>query len=222
MKKGFIVALGMLAAGAANAQDLAVSGKLGTLGFGLELTKAFSDSVTGRVGLNGYSYSKGASQSGVDYDFKLKLNTVSFLADWYPMGGTFRTTAGLMYNDNKATLDAKPSTGQYTINNVVYNAADVGSLKGEMAFNKAAPYFGLGWGNPVAKEKTWGFVADVGVLYQASPKVALDATCGAAIVGTAQCTSLQSDTAAERSQLESDLKDFKWYPVVSIGVSYRF
>jgi hypothetical protein len=221
-KKCVIAAtVGLLGVGVAHADDLGVSVKGGTLGFGVDVSKSFSDSLGARIGLNGYNYSTTKAESGVDYDFKLKLGSVSLLADWYPFQGTFRTSAGLFYNNNKASLNAKPSSGTYTINNVSYTAAEVGSLNGEMTFNKAAPYIGIGWGNPVAKEKTWGFVADIGVLFQGSPKFALDVTCGAA-VDAATCTQLKADAAAERTQAESDLKSFSWYPVVSIGVSYKF
>lgn len=207
----------------AHADDLAVSGKLGTLGFGVELTKPFSDSITGRVGINGLNYSREWTSSSVKYDFNLELQTLSALADWYPWQGTFRTTAGLVYNNNKAALDAKPNGGSYTIEGRSYTAAEVGSLKGEMTFDKVAPYIGIGWGNPAEKAKTWGFVADIGVLYQNTPSVSLNVTCGtAAPEGTATCTNLKNDVAAQKNKLDSDLNDFKWYPVVSIGLSYKF
>lgn len=200
-----------------HADGLAVSGKLGTLGLGIEATKAFSDSITGRIGLNGYNYHKSAVESGIEYDFKLKWQTLSALADWYPWQGSFRASAGLMYNNNKLGLAAKPSAGGYTINNVSYTAAQIGSLDGAIKFNNAAPYLGIGWGNPVAQEKGWGVVADIGALYQNSPKATLNVTPGIGAPAT-----LQADVEAERRQLESALSSFRWYPVVSIGFSRQF
>lgn len=219
-KKVAVVIAGLFAASAAWAEDYAVSGKLSTLGLGIEVTKPFSDSVAGRIGLNGYNYTTSGTESGIDYDFKLKLQTVSALADWYPWQGTFRASAGLMYNSNKLSLAAKPSSGTYTIDNVVYNASEIGSLDGSIKFNNTAPYIGIGWGNPVAKEKDWGFVADIGVLYQNTPKATLNVTCGT--VTTTDCPTLQSHAEAERQQLEDALRSFKWYPVVSIGLSKKF
>ena len=86
------------------AEGVGISVKAGTLGAGLELSTAFSDSVSGRLGLNAFNYSKSATQNTVIYDFKLKLVTVTALADWYPWQSNFRTTAGLVSNGNKATL----------------------------------------------------------------------------------------------------------------------
>lgn len=222
MKRLSFLVLGAFAVGHAVADDFAVSGKLGTLGLGVEVTKSFSESITGRVGLNGSNYNKTGTESGVEYDFKLKLQTVSALADWYPWQGAFRGTVGLVYNNNKMDFSAKPSSGNYTINDKSYTAAEVGSLNGGIKFDNVAPYIGIGWGNPVAKEKDWGFVVDLGLLAQGSPKASMSVTCGSAIVGTAKCTSLNTDADAERQQMESALNDFKWYPVASIGISKKF
>lgn len=222
MKRLGYLVLGAFAVGHAIADDFAVSGKLGTLGMGVEVTKSFSESITGRIGLNGYSYNKTGTQSNVDYDFKLKLQTVSALADWYPWQGAFRGTLGLVYNNNKLDFNAKPTGNTYTINDKPYTADQIGSLSGSIKFDNASPYIGIGWGNPVAKEKDWGFVADIGVLYQGSPKANMSVTCGAAILGSQTCLDLTDDVNAERQQLESAIDGFKWYPVVSIGISKKF
>ncbi|HEY4697269.1 MAG TPA: hypothetical protein VIH29_04600 [Gallionella sp.] len=145
-----MVALASLPA-VSHAENMAVTGKIGTLGYGAELNMGFSDSVTGRVGFNTFTYKYNANSNQVNYDFKLQLQTASALADWYPFSGSFRASGGLLYNNNKATLNAKPGAAGYTINGVPYTAAEIGSLQGEMSFNTVAPYLGIGWGNPVAK-----------------------------------------------------------------------
>jgi hypothetical protein len=202
--------------------DVAVTGKIGTLGLGAELDLGLTDSLGARIGLNAFNYNYNTTSSTVNYDFNLQMQTVSALADWYPFEGSFRTSAGLMYNNNKVSLGGLPTGGTYTINGQTYPAADIGSLQGEMSFNKVAPYIGIGWGNPAAKNKGWGFTSDIGVLFQGNPKTSLVATCGTAIAGTSNCTQLQSDTAAENTKLQSDLSNFKWWPVVSIGISYQW
>lgn len=208
---------------AAYADGFGVSGKVGTLGAGVDLTASLSDdTLTGRIGFNQFKFSKTSVQSTVTYNLDLKLQTVEALADWYPFQGTFRTTFGLMYNNNKLDMTGIPTSGSYTVNGVTYPASDVGSLNGNVTFNKVAPYLGIGWGNPVASGKGWGFVADIGVLFQGSPKVNLTATCNPAIAGTPTCAQLQSDTQAEVSKTQSSLSNFNKYPVASVGLSYQF
>ncbi len=201
--------------------DLGVTAKLGTLGFGAELNLGLTDHFGTRIGLNTFTYKYNGNSSSVNYDFKLQLQSASVIADWYPFAGSFRTSAGVLYNNNQATLNALPTGGSYSINGTTYLASDVGSIHGSMTFNKVAPYLGIGWGNPVAKNKGWGLTSDLGVLFQGQPKTSLVATCSASFPAL-QCASLQSDTAAENAKLESDLKNFKWWPVVSIGISYQW
>jgi len=203
--------------------NLSVTGKIGTLGLGAELDIALTDSLGARIGLNSYSYQYNADSSTVNYDFHLKLQTVSALADWYPFDdSSFRTSIGVMYNNNKVSLDGQPTGGTYTINGNTYSSTDVGSLQGTMSFNKVAPYIGIGWGKPSPTGRGWGMTTDFGVLFQGSPKTSLVATCGSAIAGTTSCTQLQSDTAAENTKLQNDLGNFKFWPVASIGISYQW
>lgn len=213
--------LGALAAGHAMADDFAVSGKIGTLGLGVEVTKAFSESITGRIGLNGANYDSNMTESNIDYDFNFKFQSVKAMVDWYPSQGEFRGSLGLAYNNNQLDYSANPTGNTYEINGVTYNTADIGSLNGNISFNKLAPYIGIGWGNPVAKGKDWGFVLDVGLLYAGAPEVTMNVTCGAAL-SAATCTNLTNDVAAERLELESEISSLKWYPVISVGISKKF
>lgn len=205
----------------AHAEGIGVYVNGGTTGFGLGVSGG-SEKVTGRLGFDTYKRSFTQNDSNGNYNVDLKLQTVAAMADWYPFEGAFRATMGLVVNGNKASLTASSVGGTFTFNGQSYQASDVGSYSGEMTFNKTVPYLGIGWGNPSAKNKTWGFVSDIGILFQGSPKVSNTVNCGAVIQGTAACTQLQNDVASAATQLETDLKDFKYYPVLSVGLSYRF
>ncbi len=195
--------------------DVGVNLKAGTLGAGVELSKSFSDKFNVSLGLNTYDHTTTDSSSDVDYDFKFDLQSVALLANYHPFAGAFRFTGGLVYNDNELSLTGKPSAGStYSINGVTYTAAQVGSLTGKLTFNTTTPYLGIGWGNrPGGK---LGLTADIGVLYQGSPKLALSAT------GALSDPVLASNLEQERASAETDLSDFKWYPVLSLGMYFRF
>ena len=201
MKYILLAVLG-LSSTLAQAEGVGASVKGGTLGLGAEVSTQLSEQLTARIGFNAYDYKFTDTQSSVDYEFNLQLQTISALADWYPWSGTFRVSAGLMYNNNEATLHGVPGAGAtYTINGVSYAAnSAVESLDGTLTFKPIAPYFGIGWGNPAAKEKKWGFVADVGALYQRSPETSLRVTCASGFAG---CAALQADAAAEQVKLQS-------------------
>ncbi|MCR4304276.1 MAG: FecR domain-containing protein [Gallionella sp.] len=195
---------------------MGLTAKVGTLGYGAEFNFGKSDSFSTRIGLNAYTYKHNAKASTVNYDFKLQLQTASALADWYPFEGGFRASGGLFYNNNKATLGGNPTGGDYIINGVTYTSAQIGSLQATMTFNKAAPYLGIGWGNPVAKNKGWGMVSDIGVMFQGKPKIDLTVTCATS------CPQLSTDAAAENAKLQEDLSKFQMWPVISFGISYQW
>ena len=198
----------------------ALIGKIGTLGVGAELNLSISDSVKARFGINYGTYYSTYSRVSDSYDSNIQLQTVSAIADWYPYQGSFRTSGGVFYNNNNATLKAIPVGGSYTVNGVQYPAAGISSLQGKMTFNAVAPYIGIGWGNPVATGKGWGMTTDIGVLFQGKPRIDMSATCDPLIITS--CTTFNANLEAERSKLENDLSNFIWWPVASIGITYQW
>jgi hypothetical protein len=194
-----------------------LTAKFGTLGYGAELNFELSDSFSTRVGASTYKYNKNANASSMNFDFKLRLQTASALADWYPFEGSFRASGGVLYNNNQFSLTAIPTGGNFIINGVTYPSTQVSSLKGTVTFNKVAPYFGIGWGNPVAKDKGWGLMSDIGILFQGKPKLDLLVTCAATCPGT-----LPADAAAENAKLQNDLNHFQLWPVASVGITYQW
>ncbi len=198
---------------AATADDWGINLKAASLGAGVELSKSLGEKFSVGLGFNSYHYKTTDSASGIDYDFKYELQSAGLLANYHPFAGAFRFTGGVLYNNNELKLTGKPSAGStYTINGNTYTASQVGTLTGKLMFNKTAPYLGLGWGNRPGSK--FGLSADLGVLYQGSPKLTLTATGAAA--------GLTSDLEQERKKAESDLSNFKWYPVLSLGLYFRF
>jgi len=205
----------------ANASNFAAYGSAGTNGFGLGAGTTINEKFGARLGFNTFKINADQKDANGNYGVDLKLMTVSGLADYYPWSGKFRATAGAVYNGNKATITAQPTGTNYTFNGVQYNSSDVGSFAGEMTFNSVAPYLGIGWGNPAAQDKQWGMTMDIGVLFQGSPKVSNTVTCGSLTTPTT-CADMRTNVAAGAAQLETDLKNFKYMPVVNVGISYRF
>lgn len=217
---GLTVLLALSALATAHA-DTGITASVGTTGAGLHISTPVAAALNARVGINGLSISRDGNTSNVDYDYKLKMATIDALLDYFPMGGAFRVTAGLAYNGNKIDVHGRPkSSGTYTLNGNVYPAAAVGSLNGKVDFNKVAPYLGIGWGNAVAADKGWGFSTDIGVLFQGSPNASLSNTGCTALA--AVCSRIATDVAAEERSLKDDTDSFKAYPVLRVGVSYKF
>lgn len=204
----------------------ALTGKASTLGFGLEGVGSISPNFNGRLGVNYFDFGIDTEQSDIDYDADIQLFSVSALLDWYPSKRSeFRLTGGLFYNNNKVDAIAR-SGATLDIAGVELPASAVGQLEGELTFpNTISPYVGIGYGNPVKRDRALSFSIDLGILFTGSPKVDLTATgpvagplLQAPIVGSL----LEDAIQGEEEDIEDELSGLNIYPVLSIGVSYQF
>ncbi|MEC4720628.1 hypothetical protein RY831_15800 [Noviherbaspirillum sp. CPCC 100848] len=225
MKKTFAafgLIAGLMTATASHADVVGMAGEIGTTGIGFHASIPLQPNLNARLGLGYLGYSYSGSTSDMEYKLKLKANTYDALLDWYPSAdSTFRLTTGLAYNGNKIDVDAQPSAaGSYTVNGRSYSAGSVGQVTGKVSFNKVAPYLGIGWGRPSSREKGWSFSTDIGVLLQGSPRTTLSNNGCAA--GAPVCAQFANDLARENDELRDEVKRFKAYPVLRIGVSYKF
>jgi hypothetical protein len=222
MKKiSSILATVVVLSGSAFASDVAVGVKAGTLGPGVDLTFGLTKNFNLRLNGNYFGYSKGATVGDVRYDADLTLATGGVLADWYPFSNGLRLSGGVYYNGNKLEGTGKASSvngvKSVKLNGTTYAASDLGSLSidGDLG-NPVAPYVGIGWGNPLDKEGRWTFTVDVGVLFTGSPDVT------ASVNGPLKNNSdVKSDLNAEVKKV-NDKVDYPVYPVVALGVSYKF
>jgi hypothetical protein len=221
-----VLAAGLLMAAHAQA-DVAVTADLGTTGAGAHLVVPMETTLNGRFGLSYLKHDFNKSSGGINYDLKGKLQTVDILFDWYLReGSSFRLTGGLVYNGS--AFDARANAdklGKFKINGMEYAAADVGVLSGRVDFRKAAPYFGIGWGNALMAAKPqgasgWHVNADLGAFYQGHPNVKL-ASVGCT-TSAVICNTLVTDVAAERARLASESSSFPLFPVLRASLSYRF
>ena len=202
------------------AQGQALAVKAGTYGVGLELEYGLNSHFGARLQLDGGSISHSINKTSVDYNGHIRFENALALADWHPSAGSWRMSAGLVYNNNRIDLTGVPSSGTFTINHNAYPAASVGSLRGTLDFNKVAPYLGTGWGISPRGAGFFGSL-DLGVLWQPQ-HLSLTATCGAAIQGTPACNQLQTDTATEQTKLQDQTHVFRWWPVLQVGIGWRF
>jgi hypothetical protein len=218
-------ALFFLAAFPGRAQ-VAIAGKAGSLGLGLELTVGISPQVNARLGGNAFNYTDdGREVSGIVYDAKAKLRTATALLDWHPGGYGFRLTGGLVYNDTRIEgTSLPPASGLYDIGGVPVPVALVGTLNGKIDFNPTVPYVGLGWGNAVASGKKVGFYADAGMMFQGRGRATLtpNIPAGSPLDNPTARAALDILLRREESEIEKKVADYTVYPVVSVGLSYRF
>jgi hypothetical protein len=187
-----------------------------TLGFGVGFAIPVTENLAGRLSLSKSNYAFQTTSDKINYDANLKLENVAALADWHLFSGITHLTAGLIYNNNGFSMNAVPTSGSFTINGVPYNTTQISSLSADTSFNKIAPYLGFGWSGRASKTG-FSFKSDIGVMFQGTPKSTL------AVSGTlANDPNVVANVAAEQAKLDSDMENFKLYPVVSVGMAYAF
>jgi hypothetical protein len=205
-------------AGRAQAQGVALGVKAGTLGAGLDLTVGLAPALNLRIGAQGFSISRTFTEEDVPYEGKADLMSGWLLLDIHPGGGGGRVSIGGVYSRNKIK-GTSTASGTVTINGVTYSVANVGTIDGEAKANDLCPYVGLGWGNAVAPGSPLRFAFDIGVMYQGSPQISLTANpVNPALVPP----SFYTDLEQERLKVQDDASKYKFYPVVNLGLSYRF
>jgi hypothetical protein len=197
-----------------NAQaNYAVSLRAGSQGIGVEGVRSITDNLNIRVGgyYFHYTYDGGGGSLEYNYSAKVKFFSVGGFADWFPWANNFKVTAGLIINLNKGDMDARPYK-TYTIGGDLYTPEKLGTLNAKITFNSVAPYLGVGYGNRLIAGSGLRFSVDVGTYYQGSPSVAL----------TANGLIKPSAAPDQEQKLEDNINWFKFYPIVSFGLSYNF
>jgi hypothetical protein len=196
----------------------AVSGKSGTLGIGGDFTTGITDNVNARVGLNMLDLDTDDVEiEDIEYDLGIDLQSFSALVDWHIFDDSFRISGGLISMNNKITLDVRPTKSE-EIGGITYTPTQIGTLSGSVEIDNLAPYVGIGWGNPLTHNQRWGFTCDFGVAFTGSPDVALTSIGGSLSSDSTFLANLEK----ERRDIEDDLDSLKFYPVISLGLFFRF
>lgn len=212
------------------AGDIAAGVIAGTAGLGAELTYGVTDNINLRGSLRGLNRSYDFTEDNINYSGDIKLRNGGVTVDWFPFSGGFHLSAGALYNGNKIIAKAKPSTGTavYNINNENYYID--GHVNADIDWRKFAPYLGIGWGNPVRKGSNLSFTFDVGVMFMGEPNSDLSATGRYSTDGVNYTdvylndpnNPFTKDIQAEQARLNDEIKDAKFWPVIQLGLHYKF
>lgn len=196
----------------------ALSLDAGTTGIGGSLWITASPRLTVSLGYGALDIDDDYSTDEADYSGTAKLANGHALLNWHAFKGSFHFSAGALLADNKVDALGTPRAGAfYEFNGVQYPATLVGTLTahGELA-DGVKPYAGVGWALSPGRGG-FGFFADLGVMFSGSATVTL-----AADGPLANDPVFRQNLAQEQRDLQDKLDRYKIYPVVRVGVMYRF
>jgi hypothetical protein len=188
-----------------------------TLGYGPELNFTLNPYFVLRFDYNYYNdYSYTTTKDSIKYDANLHLNNYGAAIDWHPFAGAFLVSLGVFKDNNYINAVAVPQQ-TYTINGETFTASEVGTLTGHITFNSWAPYLGIGLNTLGSEDRGVGLEVGLGVLYQGSPSTALQAH---GLI--TQVPDLDLAVSAEQQRLDDQWNSYKYYPVVNVGLVFRF
>src|SRR6185295_3497319 len=120
-----------------------------------------------------------------------------------------------------------------TLGNITYQSSTASPLTGtlDVKVRQAAPEILFGFGNLVPGNRHFTINSDFGVVFQGSPNSTLALkglaclppnSSGPTCVDAATNPIVVANTKAQQEKLNSDLAVYKYYPVFSLGIGYRF
>ena len=201
-----------------------VSGSVlgGSLGVGAGIAFPLARTVSVRLGYTAFNLGRKLQDTGVDYDGKVKLSNGSGIVDWHPGRHLFKFSLGAVGMGSRVNVTGVPTGGTYSLGDSVYTAAQIGTVQGTIRpAHSVAPYIGLGFGNELGSGRHLTALLDIGIVATGSPNVSLLATCGASVPAPV-CSQIQQDAATEVTKIRNQATEYRVWPVLNLGLGYRF
>src|SRR6266404_2409732 len=210
---------------------IGVGVKVSMLGIGGEVALAVSHRSNVRFGFNAFSYGHTFDKDGVTYKGTLDLRSAQATYDLFFFKEFHVSPGVLVYNGNNVTASASVPGGQsFTLSNTNYvsDPADPVKGTGKLTVYKAAPMLLVGFGNLVPHSRHFSTSFEIGAAYQGPPRVTLNLSGSACHSTGLFCRTIgsdptiQSNIAAEQTKLNKSASTYKFYPVLSFGIGYKF
>lgn len=198
----------------------ALGAQIGTTGLGVEAQASVNRYVAVRGSADFIRYDAEFETDDVDYDGELDLTQGGAFVDVHPFANAFFVSAGAYFGDRQVDLRAD-ARGSAEIGNLVFTPEQIGRLEGEADLGGFAPFLGLGYNDTFTTDRRWGLKALVGAQFGDDSEVTLRRTGGIALPAALQAQ-LDAELRNEERELENDAEDFKVFPVVQLGVAYKF
>jgi hypothetical protein len=225
---------------------LGAGAKISTLGIGFEAATGITSQSNLRGGFNFFNYDRGFTQDGINYNADLRLRSIEVHYDWF-FGHGFHVSPGLLiYNNNRAEGNATVPGGQsFTLGSRNYISDPANPVRGtaeiDFSHSKVSPMVTIGTGNLLRRTgRRLSINFEGGVVFESSPQAVLNLTgsacsslggVGAPIICQPVSTTpqIQADIQSEQNKINSGTPPYdsvqtvlKFFPVVSIGVGWRF
>jgi len=192
----------------------------GTLGIGPEIGYRANQTIGVRANAGFLGIDHDFTSGGIDYAGHAKLASGGVIVDLYPFGGGFRVSAGARYNGTDGRVRATPN-GPTKIGSLVFTPEQIGTITGRADLREFAPQLTLGYGGGLRKGLS--FNIEAGALFQGAVRIR-DFTSNGTLATdpTLAGTTYRNELAKQRQKLQDTANDYQVYPILQVGLKYRF
>ncbi|MCQ8184431.1 hypothetical protein [Parvularcula maris] len=153
------------------------------------------------------------------YDAGVDFSQVGGFVDVHPFMNGFTVTGGVLFGERRVDLSATPTEG-VEIGGFIFRPEEVGSLEGDASFGDTAYYAGIGWDSTTHGLMPVSLVVRAGVAMTDSPTVFMQNVGG--IDDPLIQAEIDQRLQLEIAELESEFEDFRFFPMISVGIGVGF
>jgi hypothetical protein len=198
----------------ATADEFTLTPQAGTLGIGIGAEKRLDDAWAARFDVSGASFNFSYAANRSDTDNRARLFSLGATADYYPYEAGLRLSGGVRLSGSYvkgslSNLQRRYGKGKDAITVIIRDPLTTYKI----TQNPVQPYLGLGYNLKIRDRLSVSL--DLGALYGGQPD--LDVVSHADRYGF---TDKQIQREIRKQQ--ERLNPYQVYPVVQIGLTYRF
>jgi hypothetical protein len=196
----------------ASGPEIAIGPVVSSTGLGIQAsTPVIAEKLNITAGVTGFGFNFSVNADdgapGSEYKAKVRLGAVPVYLSYYPAGGWFNLEGGILFNDNRVSY-----TSNYT-----ENGRNYGDVTGSTHFNTVAPFIGVGFGQPFSGSRLT-FTGNLGVAFAGGPGITLQPS--QAMVN--QLPAAAANIQANQNELNNKAQWAEFFPVLSLGLDYKF
>ena len=204
---------------------------LNTFGAGLEMAMPLAQQFNLRSIVNVVDYGYKFTSNGGDYNAEIHFHSAQMMVDWFPFYGGFHISPGIMAFNNKLAVQVRVPAGQtYDFEDYELTSSQNDPIHGGATATyprRIAPVLMTGFTDILPRNGSH-FTApfEIGVAYPGTAQITANlqgTTCKAD-----GCSNIADDLDAQRllrqkqEDLNEEVKKFQIYPIVSMGLAFRF
>ncbi len=202
--------------------NIGADASVGTNGANVNVQLQLNPFVTVRGGYNYFEFElTNVEWDDIKYDVELDFSQPAAFVDLHPFMNGFTVTGGYMIGERSLEFTSTP-TQPVEIGGVFFTPEQVGELVGSGNFGSDALYGGIGWDTTTRGVMPMSFVVRLGVILTDPPEIDIFSQGGLGDTDPNLRAFLDQQLAIEAQQVEDDLENLRYYPVLSIGFGIGF